>query len=109
VIRASFYQIGSQPEDVTISWEPRGTQLIATQFDPAQYGESGPSLTRVGSGQPVHADFGGVRFDFDSMLATSAQGKSVPATPVENAPALGGGAPAHAAGAQRRPRSRPVT
>lgn len=95
IIRGNFTQSNGAPAASSITWEAHDLQLIATEFDQAQYGQSGPSLTRVGSGKQVQAESGGASFAFDSQLATSAQGKTIPPTPVANEPALGGAAPQH--------------
>lgn len=95
IIRGNFTQSNGAPAASSITWEVHDLQLIATEFDQSEYGQSGPSMTRVGSSKQVQAESGGVSFSFDSQLATSAQGKTIPPTPVANEPALGGVAPQH--------------
>lgn len=80
-------------QDNRITWTLQGTNLVATKFDPAQYGTAGLALSRVGNGDVIESNFNGVSFSFDSALAQSAQGTVLAARPVEQAPALGGAAP----------------
>lgn len=89
----TFTQIDGQPQDNRITWTLQGSTLVTTEYDQAQYGSTGLPLTRVGTGDIVETNFGGVSFSFDSALAQSAQGQFLPAAPVQQAPALGGGAP----------------
>lgn len=91
--RATFTQINGQPQDNRITWKLQGDNLVPVEHDQAQYGASGLPLTRVGSGETKSANFEGVSFSFDAALAQTAEGKFLPAKPVEQAPALGGGAP----------------
>lgn len=89
----TFTQMDGQAEDNRITWKLQGNALSTTEYDQGQYGSAGLPLTRVGTGDIVEASFEGVSFSFDSALAKSAQGKLVAARPVDQAPALGGGAP----------------
>src|SRR5581483_3832785 len=89
-----FTQVNGTVEDNRITWKLDGNKLTTTEYDTAQYGTAGLPLTRVGTGDIVEASFGGVSFSFDSALAPSAKGTLLAPKPVENAPALGGGAPA---------------
>lgn len=89
----TFTQRDGQPQDNRITWTLQGSTLVTTAYDQAQYGTAGLPLTRVGTGEVVETSFGGVSFSFDSALAQSAQGAFLPAVPVQQAPALGGGAP----------------
>lgn len=91
--RATFSQRDGQPEDNRIVWMLQGDQLISTEFSKTEYGTVGLPLARVGTGKIVSAGAQGVSFSFDSSLAQSAQGTLLPQHPVEQAPALGGGAP----------------
>ncbi len=89
----TFTQINGQPEDNRITWTLQGKNLVTTEHDKAQYGEAGLPLTRVGTGDSIETSYEGVSFSFDSALAQTAQGTFLSARPVEQAPALGGGAP----------------
>lgn len=89
----TFTQIDGQSEDNRITWKLEGNALGTTEYDRGQYGSAGLPLTRVGTGDIVEAAFEGVSFSFDSALAKSAQGTLLAARPVDQAPALGGGAP----------------
>lgn len=89
----TFTQMDGQPQDNRITWTLQGSTLVTTVYDQAQYGTAGLPLTRVGTGEVVETSFGGVSFSFDSALAQSAQGALLPPVPVQQAPALGGGAP----------------
>lgn len=89
----SFTQNNGQPQDNRITWTLQGTNLVTTEYDKTLYGTAGLPLSRVGTGEIITADYEGVSFSFDSALAKSAQGILLPAHPVEQAPALGGGAP----------------
>ncbi|HZQ09232.1 MAG TPA: copper resistance protein NlpE N-terminal domain-containing protein [Anaerolineae bacterium] len=90
----TFTQVDGTPEDNRITWKLDGNQLTTTEYDTAQYGSAGLPLTRVGTGDIVEANLSDVSFSFDSTLAPSAKGTLLAPKPVENAPALGGGAPA---------------
>ncbi len=81
------------PEDNRITWRLEGNQLVSTVYDLAQYGTEGLTLTRIGTGDIIETAFEGVSFSFDSSLAQSAQGQFLAPVPVQNEPALGGGAP----------------
>ncbi len=59
----------------------------------AGYGPNGLTLTRTPSGKTNTAEYGGVKIAFDAQLAQSAQGETLPAVPVTEGPALGGGSP----------------
>ncbi|MBI4674245.1 MAG: copper resistance protein NlpE N-terminal domain-containing protein [Chloroflexi bacterium] len=84
-----------QAQDNRITWQLQDNQLVTTVYDQAQYGAAGLPLERVGTGIANQANYAGVSFSFDTMLAQSAQGATLPAVPADNnAPALGGGAPA---------------
>jgi NlpE N-terminal domain len=82
-------------ESNQITWTLEGDTIKATKYDTALYGSSGLSLQRSSTGQLVKTEFEGVNIQTDSWLAKSTQGSSIAATPVEDAPELGGGAPKH--------------
>jgi len=83
-----------QPQDNRLSWKLENNQLVPVEYDHAQYGATGLSLHRIGTGIIEQAEYGGVTFSYDTSLAQSAQGSTQPAVPADpNAPALGGGAP----------------
>src|SRR5581483_12163966 len=89
---------------VNLDSKSSGKQTLVFAFDngalvlqdpvAAGYGTEGLKLTRVGVGNPVSAEFGGVSISFDLQLAHSAQGETLKAVPVTEGPALGGGTPA---------------
>lgn len=84
------------PQDNRITWQLDNNQLKSVQADAAQYGSAGLPLQRIGTGVTKQAEYGGVTFSYDTLLAQSAQGATQPAVPPDpNAPALGGGAPLH--------------
>ncbi len=88
--------LNEKKENNQITWTLNGDNLQTPKYDAALYGSAGLSLHRTSTGQLVDAGFEGVTFRVDSWLAKSVQSDSVPATPVQqDAPALGGGAPAH--------------
>ncbi len=89
----TFTQANGQPQDNRITWTLQGPNLVTTEYDQAQYGSAGLPLSRVGTGDVIETSFEGVSFSFDSGLAQLAEGVFLPPRPVENAPALGGGAP----------------
>lgn len=89
----TFTQLDGTAEDNRITWTFQDGKLATTVYDQSKYGTAGLPLSRVGTGEIVSASFGGVSFSFDSALATSAEGKFLAPVPVEQAPALGGGAP----------------
>lgn len=91
--QVTFTQIDGQPQDNRITWMLQGNNLVTTEYDQAQYGTAGLPLMRVGAGDVIETSFEGVSFSFDSALAQSAQGKLLAPVPVQQAPALGGGAP----------------
>lgn len=91
--QVTFTQNNGQPEDNRITWTLQATKLVTSAYDQALYGTAGLPLSRVGTGEIITAAYEGVSFSFDSALAKSAQGTLLPAHPVEQAPALGGGAP----------------
>lgn len=91
--RVIFTQSNGQPEDNRVTWKLQGTNLVTTEYDQKQYGTAGLPLARVGTGDIIETNFNGVSFSFDSSLAKSAQGTTLAARPVEQAPGLGGGAP----------------
>lgn len=91
--QVTFNQNNGQPQDNRITWTLQGTNLVTTEYDQQQYGTAGLPLSRVGTGEIKTAEYEGVSFSFDSSLAQEAKGESLPAIPVEQAPALGGGAP----------------
>lgn len=82
---------GSQ-KPLTFAFD-NGTLVLQNPLD-AGYGTNGLTLTRVGSGKMINAEFGGVSFNFDEQLAKSAQGETTKAVPVTEGPALGGAVPA---------------
>ncbi len=85
-----------QPQDNRLTWKLENNQLVPVAFDAAQYGANGLPLHRAGTGIVKQAEYGGVTFSYDAALAQSAQGSTQPAVPADqNAPALGGGAPAN--------------
>lgn len=88
-------EANGKKESNQITWTLDGNNLKATKYDTGQYGSAGLPLQRSASGELVKAQFDGVSLSVDSWLAKSAQGASVTATLVEDAPELGGGAPAH--------------
>src|SRR5262245_31369721 len=90
-----FTEADGKKESKQITWTLDGNNLKSTKYDTGQYGSAGLPLQRTASGQLVKAQFSGVSLEVDSWLAKSAEGVSVPATPVEDAPELGGGAPPH--------------
>ncbi len=91
--QVTFTQINGQSEDNRITWTLQGNNLVTTEHDKGQYGEQGLPLTRVGTGDTIETSFEGLSFSFDSSLAKAAQGKFLAPVPVQQAPALGGGAP----------------
>jgi NlpE N-terminal domain len=88
-------EVNGKKESSQITWSLQGNDLKTTQYDTGQYGSAGLPLHRSSTGQMVKAQFSGVNFEVDSWLAKTVEGDSIPATPVEDAPELGGGAPAH--------------
>lgn len=90
----TFTQVDGQPEDNRITWTLQAANLATTEYDQGQYGTAGLPLTRVGTGDIIETNFEGVSFSFDAALAKSAKGTFLAPRPVEQAPALGGGAPA---------------
>jgi NlpE N-terminal domain len=91
----TFTESNEKKESNQITWTLDGDNLQTTKYDTGLYGSAGLPLHRTSTGQLVENEFGGVSLRVDSWLAKSVQGASILATPVEDAPELGGGAPAH--------------
>jgi hypothetical protein len=83
------------PEMFTPNDKPAVVAKLVLQ-DPvaAGYGSNGLTLDRVPSGVTQSFEYGGVSLATDVGLAKSAQGETLPAVPVQEGPALGGGTPA---------------
>jgi hypothetical protein len=90
----TFSEVNGKKESKQITWALEGDKLLSTKYDCAQYGSAGLPLQRSSTGQLVKAQYDGISLRVDSWLAKSVQGATIPATPVEDGPQLGG-APVH--------------